>query len=83
MRLKLDLGGGGDSFMIRYVTQGVKLKRYVLLHRGEGVKNDQDWRYVIFGQPLRRRKLCMIMHVEQHICHQWHKSKSNLIIFAN
>ena len=40
--------------MIRYVTQGgVKLKRYILLHRGEGVKNDQNWRYVIFGRPLR------------------------------
>ena len=41
--------------MIRYVTQGgVKLKRYVSLHRGEGVKNDQNWRYVIFGRPAPR-----------------------------
>ena len=30
--------GGGGSSIIRYVTQGVELKRYVSLHRGRGVK---------------------------------------------
>ena len=40
--------------MIRYVTQGegAKLKRYVSLHRGEGVKIVSNWHYVVFGRPL-------------------------------
>ena len=43
VRLKLDLGGGGGyNFKIRCVnTEGAKLKRYGLLHRGEGDTNDK------------------------------------------
>ena len=44
---------GEWGLQIRYVTQGGgKSKRYVSLHRGgEGVKNDRNQRYVIFGRP--------------------------------
>ena len=43
------LGGGGNS-MIRYVSQAEELKRYILLHRGEVVKNDRYQRYLIFEE---------------------------------
>ena len=39
--VKLDLGGGGVIYDLLRNTGG-KLKCYVSLHRGEGVKNDQN-----------------------------------------
>ena len=38
MGLRLDLGRG--RYSLRNTGLGVKLKRYVSLHRAEGVKND-------------------------------------------
>ena len=52
-RLKLNLG----RVTKRFVTQGgAKPKRYVSLHRGRGIKNDKNQRYVIFGQALLQKK---------------------------
>ena len=40
MELKLDLGGAAFRDSLRNTGFWVKLKRYVSLHRVEGVKND-------------------------------------------
>ena len=46
VKLKSDLGGGGViPNPLRKTGEGVKSKRYVSLHRGEGVKNDCNQRY--------------------------------------
>ena len=45
--------GWEASSMIRCVTQGGKAETLRFVTQGEGVKNDRNWRYVIFGRPLR------------------------------
>ena len=48
--------GGGNS-MRCYVTQGGGANQNVMIrYIGEkGVKNDQNWRYVIFERPLNEK----------------------------
>ena len=52
LRLKSDLGGGEVTLNLLRNTGGVEMETLRSLHSGEGVKNDRQQRYVIFGRPL-------------------------------
>ena len=65
-RVKLDLGCWGVIYdSLRKI--GGKLKRYVLLYRGGGGKNEQNWCYVIFGRSLSLMSIMMIVLGEWNV----------------
>ena len=54
MKMKLDLGGGGLIRNSLRNKEGVKQKRYVPLHKGEGARNDRNWRNLVALRNFNR-----------------------------